>query len=77
MRNHSAPPGVLIIARLAAGDMSVLAAPDIQITVQADHVRHSVSRYLTGACIEGVNYEIYGGVDSQMIFGESFTELRN
>ena len=31
-------------------------------------------RYLTGACIEDVNHEIYGGIYSQMIFGESFQE---
>ena len=33
-----------------------------------------MSRYLTGACIEDVNHEIYGGIYSQMIFGESFQE---
>jgi hypothetical protein len=33
-----------------------------------------VSRLLTGACIEDVNHEIYGGLYSQMIFGESFQE---
>src|SRR5205814_2116875 len=30
--------------------------------------------YLTGACIEDVNHEIYGGIYSQMIFGENFQE---
>ncbi|MDB5321769.1 MAG: putative alpha-L-arabinofuranosidase [Phycisphaerales bacterium] len=33
-----------------------------------------VSRLLAGACIEDVNHEIYGGIYSQMIFGESFQE---
>jgi hypothetical protein len=33
-----------------------------------------VSRLLTGACIEDVNHEIYGGLYSQMVFGESFQE---
>ncbi|MGA2255785.1 MAG: family 16 glycoside hydrolase, partial [Thermoguttaceae bacterium] len=42
--------------------------------VQADQVVHPVSRLLTGACIEDVNHEIYGGIYSQMIFGESFQE---
>ena len=37
-------------------------------------VCHRLSRYLTGACIEDVNHEIYGGLYSQMIFGESFQE---
>src|SRR5580658_1257951 len=44
------------------------------ITVHADQVLHRNTPYLTGACIEDVNHEIYGGLDSQMIFGESFTE---
>jgi hypothetical protein len=44
------------------------------ITVHADQVQHRLSRYLTGACIEDVNHELYGGIDSQMIFGESFAE---
>lgn len=44
------------------------------ITIHADQVLHPVSHYLTGACIEDVNHEIYGGIDSQMIFGESFAE---
>ncbi len=49
-------------------------AQEARIEVQADQILHRVSRYLTGACIEDVNHEIYGGIDSQMIFGESFAE---
>jgi hypothetical protein len=49
-------------------------AQEAQISVQADKVLHPVSRYLTGACIEDVNHEIYGGIYTQMIFGESFQE---
>ncbi len=44
------------------------------VSVRADQVLHRVTPYLTGACIEDVNHEIYGGIDSQMIFGESFAE---
>ena len=33
-----------------------------------------ISPYMTGACIEDLNHEIYGGLYSQMIFGESFLE---
>jgi len=44
------------------------------ITVNADQILHRVTPYLTGACIEDVNHEVYGGIDSQMIFGESFAE---
>jgi hypothetical protein len=44
------------------------------IEVRADEPARSVSRLLTGACIEDVNHEIYGGIYSQMVFGESFQE---
>ena len=47
---------------------------ELVVQIQADHVVHPVSRYLAGACIEDVNHEIYGGIYSQMIFGESFQE---
>lgn len=49
-------------------------AGEVAITIQADQVLHRVSRYLTGVCLEDVNHEVYGGIDSQMIFGESFAE---
>jgi alpha-L-arabinofuranosidase len=49
-------------------------AAAVTINVQADHVIGPVSRLLTGACIEDVNHEIYGGIYSQMVFGESFQE---
>jgi len=49
-------------------------AREAQIIVHADRTIHRLSRHLTGACIEDVNHEIYGGLYSQMIFGESFQE---
>ena len=49
-------------------------AAEVTIDVQADRVVGPVSRLLTGACIEDVNHEIYGGLYSQMVFGESFQE---
>jgi len=61
-----------IVAILTAS-VAALAQP-ASIVVRADQVLHHVSPYLTGACIEDVNHEIYGGIDSQMIFGESFAE---
>ncbi len=42
--------------------------------MHADQPGTRLSRYLTGACIEDVNHEIYGGLYSQMLFGESFQE---
>lgn len=44
------------------------------IRVNADKVISHVSKYMTGACLEDVNHEIYGGLYSQLIFGESFQE---
>jgi alpha-L-arabinofuranosidase len=64
-------PGLMLCA-LAGG--SLAAAQEAAIVVHADHVSHRLSPYLTGACIEDVNHEIYGGLYSQMVFGESFQE---
>jgi hypothetical protein len=50
------------------------AAEPTRIVVHADEPGTRLSRYLTGACIEDVNHEIYGGIYSQMLFGESFQE---
>ncbi|MBB3207095.1 hypothetical protein FHS27_002914 [Rhodopirellula rubra] len=47
---------------------------DVVLHVDAQQRLKSVSPWLTGACIEDVNHEIYGGIYSQMIFGESFQE---
>jgi hypothetical protein len=49
-------------------------AQEAVISVHAEQVLHGPTPYLTGACIEDVNHEVYGGIDSQMIFGESFAE---
>jgi hypothetical protein len=57
--------------------MTFLTAGDLfgeEIKVDSNQVLGRVSRYLTGACIEDVNHEIYGGLYSQMVFGESFQE---
>src|SRR5882724_5844758 len=65
-------------AAVLVGILSVLTSvgqtKGASITVNADQVLHTNSPYLTGACIEDVNHEVYGGIDSQMIFGESFAE---
>jgi hypothetical protein len=51
-----------------------LPAQDAAIRVHPGDVISRPSRLLTGSCIEDVNHEIYGGIYSQMIFGESFQE---
>lgn len=50
------------------------AGDETRIDVHADHVLGPVSKYITGACLEDVNHEVYGGIYSQMIYGESFQE---
>ncbi|HEX3624131.1 MAG TPA: hypothetical protein VH280_01770 [Verrucomicrobiae bacterium] len=49
-------------------------ADEAEVRVYAGQPVHPVTRYLTGACLEDVNHEVYGGLYSQMIFGESFQE---
>ena len=62
---------LVLLAFLAA---PAVAADPARIVVHADQPGTPISRYLTGACIEDVNHEVYGGIYSQMIFGESFQE---
>ena len=45
-----------------------------KIQVLVDAVVGRISPHLVGACIEDVNHEIYGGLYSQLLFGESFEE---
>jgi hypothetical protein len=53
---------------------AALRAEDAAITVDPTHVLAPLSPYMTGVCMEDVNHEIYGGIYSQMVFGESFQE---
>ncbi len=64
-----AAAGLLVFFGISLGS-----AEEATIRVDAAKVLHTLSPYLTGACIEDVNHEVYGGIDSQMIFGESFQE---
>lgn len=67
---------LLIISALLVWGFStaLIRAEDAGIVIHADQVLHRLTPYLNGVCIEDVNHEIYGGIDSQMIFGESFAE---
>ncbi|MGE5294441.1 MAG: family 16 glycoside hydrolase, partial [Solirubrobacterales bacterium] len=40
----------------------------------SDRVSNPISRFMAGACLEDVNHEVYGGIYSQMLYGESFQE---
>jgi hypothetical protein len=44
------------------------------IRVDARQPGRETTRHPAGVCIEDVNHEIYGGIYSQMLFGESFQE---
>ncbi len=59
---------------IVLGHAAISLAQEAVIEIDAGKTLHRVSRMLTGACIEDVNHEIYGGIYSQMIFGESFQE---
>ncbi len=65
---------VMILAVLTSLGIINIRAEVPQINVDMGNVLHPVSGYLTGACLEDVNHEVYGGLYSQMIFGESFQE---
>src|SRR5580658_9641249 len=68
------PNEIAYLTGVFAAVMAVAQAQEITIEINAGRIIHPVSRHLTGACIEDVNHEIYGGLYSQMIFGESFQE---
>ena len=86
LEGHSAGGAYPIPARLVKPLLSTVAllialsalngaqAQEAVIQIHVDQANHPVSPFLTGACIEDVNHEIYGGIYSQMIFGESFQE---
>src|ERR1700758_3281272 len=71
---HLRALSLLTLICLAAVPQRQEPAPKPLIEVRADQATRPVSRLLTGACIEDVNHEIYGGLYSQMVFGESFQE---
>ncbi len=65
------------LLKIGAAFLSVIISANARqplIEVHADRVLHPIAPLLTGVCIEDVNHEIYGGLYSQMIYGESFQE---
>ena len=60
---------------LAARDQSWSLVPALNgVTVNALDAQGTLSAWMTGSGMEDVNHEIYGGIYSQLIFGESFQE---
>src|SRR2546423_8260186 len=62
----------LLLALLCLNAALPLRAQEATIRVRANDVLGRVSRTMTGACLEDVNHEAYGGLYSQMIFVKSF-----
>ena len=54
-------------------DWSIIAVTQ-DVSVNANAVISHISPHMTGVGMEDVNHEIYGGIYSQMIYGESFQE---
>jgi hypothetical protein len=65
---------ILAIASAVVAPLADTEAQEAEIYVNAGQSLHQISPYLTGACLEDVNHEVYGGIYSQMLFGESFQE---
>ncbi len=63
-----------MLALLVVRAAPLLHAEEASIQVHARKGLGRVTRHMTGACLEDVNHEVYGGLYSQMIFGESFQE---
>jgi Alpha-L-arabinofuranosidase C-terminal domain/Domain of Unknown Function (DUF1080) len=59
---------------LVAVAATAIADDSATIHVDATKTIAHVTKYMTGACLEDVNHEVYGGLYSQMVFGESFQE---
>jgi hypothetical protein len=61
---------LLVLGTLAAARGG---EPEATVTI-SDRVSNRITRFMTGACLEDVNHEVYGGIYSQMLYGESFQE---
>ena len=56
------------------GLLSSAALLAVNVVVDLDEVRNVVPRTLYGTGMEDVNHEIYGGLDAQRLYDESFEE---
>jgi len=64
----------LFVAGVLLSSLKIYAQSDLTISIDLSRPGKPVNNYLTCACLEDVNHEVYGGIWSQMIFGESFQE---
>jgi alpha-L-arabinofuranosidase len=66
--------GLVLIPALCFASGLLAAEPEAEIHLDVSKPIGVMTKFTTGACIEDVNHEIYGGLFSQMVFGESFQE---
>jgi alpha-L-arabinofuranosidase len=64
----------MLVGLVALETAPLLPAQEATIRVRPQEVISHVTRHMAGACLEDVNHEVYGGLYSQMVFGESFQE---
>ena len=55
--------------------LSSVALQAVTVSVDLDAVKTEVPRTLYGTGMEDVNHEIYGGLDAQRLYDESFEEI--
>lgn len=67
-------PLLFLLAPLLLVPCSTATADETRIDVHPDRLISVPCNLLTGVCLEDVNHEVYGGIYSQLIFGESFQE---
>ncbi len=69
--------GILVsLCCLLVGAKGAIADDDRAVTIEINAAKklHKLTRWTSGVCLEDVNHEVYGGIYSQMVFGESFQE---
>ena len=73
---HQQPSSATVESSSAnpAPELAGAAVPDATITVRPTKVIATLSEAMNGAGMEELNHEIYGGIYSQLIHGESFEE---
>ena len=65
----------IVVMSLALGTLGALGATrPVKVSVDVSTVRAEVPRTLYGTGMEDVNHEIYGGLDAQRLYDESFEE---
>ena len=74
MKHCPIPLAAAVFTAVFTAACAAAAEPPATLHVHADRVVGQITPYGLGACIEDVNHEIYGGLYSQMVFGESFQE---